>query len=184
MTFNVHDVRLDLPVIFPNPSLTYAPSPTATSCGPSFPSWNPGSIQGLRPQSMAVNFNPVVWFPSLLPFVFNRGFHEKPTTFMFRDYNPYIRGLKPFIFHGFWGPMVGIYTSRGIQKTSMFCFVLCLQLLHFLSFEMQIVKSEFSELTLFDLQEVWRAGNEHHFSELARKWLCVLYVNIHTFLHS
>ena len=30
----------------------------------------------------------------------------EPATFIFRDYNPYIGGLKPFIFHGFGGPKV------------------------------------------------------------------------------
>ena len=39
---------------------------------------------------------------------------SKPTTFIFSGYDPYIyiytlyiEGLKTFIFHGFWGPMVG-----------------------------------------------------------------------------
>ena len=36
------------------------PSPTATSCGPSFPSWNHGSIQGSRPQRLRMLRQPVM----------------------------------------------------------------------------------------------------------------------------
>ena len=36
-----------------------------------------------------------------------------PKPSKFRGYDPYIEGPKTFIFHGFWGPKVGLMHLRG-----------------------------------------------------------------------
>ena len=107
MTFNVHDVRLDLPVIFPNPSLTKHAMRQAAKSYSNFlraifsklKPWFDPRVHGLSQCSFFLN--PVVWFDPSLSFVIkvvvSMG-NPQPSFLGVITYNPYIGGLKPSFF--------------------------------------------------------------------------------------